>query len=137
MNRIWMSLLATSLLLQPLAYADVSYQETTQITGGALVSMLKVVGAFSSQAKQANAPVTATIVLHGNRMVRSDPHTMQIIDLDQQTITNVDRDKHTYTVMTFQQMQQGVANASAAVKAQAQQKPALAVRRTVLRTARS
>jgi hypothetical protein len=119
-----MLLLAASVVLEPFAYADVSYQETTQITGGSLLSMLKLAGVFSSQAKQANAPVTSSIAVHGNRMVRTDPHATQIIDLDQQTITNIDRDKHTYTVMTFQQMQQAMANASAAAKQKAQQQGA-------------
>lgn len=123
MNITWMSLLAGSMLLQPFVHADVSYQETTQITGGSLMSMLKLAGVFSSNAKQANTPITATIALHGNRMVRSDPHTTEIIDLDQQTITNIDRDKHTYSVMTFQQMEQVMAKASAQMQAQAKTQP--------------
>jgi len=80
MTKKWLFIIFGSLLLQPLAFADVSYQETTQITGGSLQGMLKLAGAFSSQAKQANAPVTSTVALHGNRMVRSTPHTTEIID---------------------------------------------------------
>jgi hypothetical protein len=119
MKMTWTSALAGSmLLLQPFAYADVSYQETTEITGGSLQSMLKFAGAFSSQAKQANAPMTSTIAIHGNRMARSNPHTTEIIDLDQQNITWIDHDKRTYSVMTFQQMQQAMANAAAKAKAQ-------------------
>lgn len=118
MKRTWIPLLAGSMLVQPFAYADVSYQETTQITGGSLQSMMKFAGVFSSQAKQANTPVTSTVSLHGNRMVRSNPHTTEIIDLDQQTITLIDHDKHTYSVMTFQQMQQAMANAAAKARTQ-------------------
>lgn len=118
MKMTWIPVLAGTVLLQPFTYADVSYQETTQITGGSLQSMMKLAGAFSSQAKQANAPITSTVAVHGNRMVRSNPHTTEIIDLDQQNITLIDHDKRTYSVMTFQQMQQAMANAAAKAKAQ-------------------
>ena len=100
------AILASSLLLPALAYADVSYQETTQITGGSMVGMLKMVGAFSSQAKQFNGPMTSKVMIHGSRMVRSGVHLTQIIDLDQQTITSIDHDKHSYSVVTFQQLEQ-------------------------------
>jgi hypothetical protein len=118
MKTTWIPIFISGVLLQPLAFADVSYQETTQITGGSLQSMLKMAGAFSSQAKRANAPTTATVALHGNRMVRSDPQFTEIIDLDQQTMTSIDHDKHTYSVVTFQQMQQAMADAAAKAKAQ-------------------
>jgi hypothetical protein len=118
MKMTWIPIVIGGMLLQPLAFADVSYQETTQITGGSLQGMLKLAGAFSSQAKQANAPMTSTVALHGNRMVRSNPHTTEIIDLDQQTMTSIDHDKHTYSVVTFQQMQQAMADAAAKAKAQ-------------------
>jgi hypothetical protein len=104
--------LTAALLLQPFAFGDVSYQETTRITGGSMQGMLKMAGAFSSQAKQANAPTTTNIELHGNRMVRSNPHITEIIDLDQQAITSIDHDKHTYSIMTFEQMRQAFAKAS-------------------------
>jgi hypothetical protein len=115
---LYAAIFSSSLLLHPLAKADVSYQETTQVTGGSLQGMMKLAGVFSSQAKQANTPVTTTIALHGNRMVRSNPHSTEIIDLDQHTITSIDHDKHTYSVVTFQQMQQAMANASAKTRAQ-------------------
>jgi len=34
-------------------------------------------------------------------MVRSNPHTTEIIDLDDQTITMIDHDKRNYSVITF------------------------------------
>lgn len=49
MTKQWLFIFFGSLLLQPLAFADVSYQETTQITGGSPVGMVKLAGAFSSQ----------------------------------------------------------------------------------------
>jgi hypothetical protein len=49
-------------------------------------------------------------------MVRSNPHSTEIIDLDAQTFTTIDHDKRTYSVMTFQQMQQAMADAAAKAK---------------------
>lgn len=118
MKSAWFPILAAAVLLQPSARADVSYQETTQITGGSLLRMVKLAGAFSSQARQANEPTVTHVVLHGNRMVRSNPHTTEIIDLDQRTITFIDYDKHNYSVMTFQQMEEAMANAMAKGKQQ-------------------
>jgi hypothetical protein len=114
----WLLIFAAAALQQPPAHTDVSYQETTQITGGSLQGMMKLAGAFSSQARQANAPTVTTVLLHGNRMVRSNPHTTEIIDLDQQAITFIDHDKHSYYVMTFQQLKQAMANAMAKGKEQ-------------------
>jgi hypothetical protein len=109
-------LLTTSLLLHGLAFADVSYQETTRITGGSMMGMAKMAGAFSSQAKQMLAPTTSTVLIHGSRMVRSNPHTTEIIDLDDQTITMIDHDKRTYSIMTFQEMEKSMADAAAKAK---------------------
>jgi hypothetical protein len=116
MKTPWSVLLAGSLLLQPFALADVSYQETTRVTGGSMMGMVKMAGAFSSQAKQAPAPTTSTVMIHGSRMVRSNPHSTEIIDLDDQTITMIDHDKRTYSVMTFQEMQKAMADAAAKAK---------------------
>ncbi len=116
MKKTSLFLLTGTLLLQPLAFADVSYQETTRVTGGSMMGLAKMAGAFSSQAKQALAPTTSTVMIHGDRMVRSNPHTTEIINLDDQTITMIDHDKRTYSVMTFQEMQQAMANAAAKAK---------------------
>ncbi|HEY1576246.1 MAG TPA: hypothetical protein VGF82_04150 [Terracidiphilus sp.] len=116
MRTKWIPALAVATLIAPLAKGDVAYQETTKITGGSLKSMLKVAGAFSSMARQETAGTVTTVMLHGNRMVRSNPHQTEIIDLDQRTITFIDHDKHNYSVITFQQMQQAMANAAASMK---------------------
>jgi hypothetical protein len=116
MKTPWPALLAGALLLPTFAFADVSYQETTQITGGSMMGMAKMAGMFSSQAKQALAPTTSHVMIHGGRMMRSDPHTTEIIDLDAQTITMIDHDKRSYSVMTFQQMEQAMADAAAKAK---------------------
>ena len=111
-----LAFLAGSLLLTPFALADVSYQETTQITGGSMMGLAQMAGAFSSAAKQALAPTTTAVMIQGNRMVRSNPHTSEIVDLDAQTMTMIDHDKRTYSTVTFQQITDAMANAAAKTK---------------------
>ncbi|HTQ54940.1 MAG TPA: hypothetical protein VMI94_10795 [Bryobacteraceae bacterium] len=86
--------------------ADFSYQETTRITGGALVSAMKVAGVFSKQARQAGEPIQSTVAIKGDRMVHRTPQHATVIDLASQTITSIDLQKQTYSVMTFDEMKQ-------------------------------
>jgi len=88
--------------------ADFSYQEKSTITGGAMMSMLKVAGVFSRGARAAGGPMVSTVAVKGDKMAhRGDQHA-SIIDLGAQTITSVDMQKKTYTVMTFEQMKQAM-----------------------------
>jgi hypothetical protein len=89
-----------------LLLADFQYQETTQITGGSVMGLMKMAGTFSSQARKADQPVTSTVLVKGNRMARIRPESMEIIDLDRGTVTQIDTVKHQYTTMTFDQMKQ-------------------------------
>src|ERR1035437_774693 len=106
MNRLQFGALGLSLLLPTAALGDFQYQETTQITGGSLMGMMKFASHFSHQAKDLTAPIVSSVYVQGNRMARIDPQQIEIIDLDKETITNVDLQKHTYTQMTFDQMRQ-------------------------------
>src|SRR3569833_3079103 len=90
---------------------DYTYQQTTQITGGSLLRMMKTVGVFSSQARHMGDPIVSTIYLKDNRLADVSPEQIQIIDLDKETITQVDVQKKTYSVMTFEQMKQAIENA--------------------------
>jgi hypothetical protein len=120
-------LLTCVLASTPLAaYADFTYQETTQITGGAVVSMMKLAGTFSKQARQANEPVISTVMVKGNRLIRISKDTSEIIDLDAETITEIDHQKKQYTTMTFEQMRQRLDAAMANAKAQQATQPASA-----------
>lgn len=117
--------LGLSLLLPTAALADFQYQETTQITGGSLLGLIRMAGAFSRQAKQANAPIVSTVYVQGNKMARVNAQTIEIIDLDNETITNVDLEKRTYTQMTFEQMRRQLEQAvEKAQEKQATEKPA-------------
>ena len=103
---------------------DYTYQQTTQITGGSLLKMMKTVGVFSSQARHAGDPIVSTIYLKDNRLADVSPEQIQIIDLDRETITQIDVQKKTYTVMTFDQMKQAIEQARQKMKEQpAQQQP--------------
>ena len=104
-------ILALTLAASPFLFADYTYQQTTQITGGSILHMMKMVGAFSSQARKAGEPIVSTVYLKGNRLATVNPDSIEIIDLDKETITQVDVLKKTYTVMTFDQMKQQIENA--------------------------
>ncbi|WP_260739846.1 hypothetical protein [Tunturiibacter lichenicola] len=101
-------------------HADFSYSETTQVTGGSMLGMMKMAGAFNKQARQIGEPVVSTVSIQGNRMSHVSPDRTQIIDLDAETITDIDTLKHQYTVTTFAQMKQQMEAAMERAKAQQQ-----------------
>lgn len=107
--------LAAGLFALPL-FADFSYQETTRITGGAMVSMMKFAGAFSKDARKATEPIQSSISIKGNRLLRKSADMATIIDLDQQTITNIHYADRTYSTVTFEQMRQQLEEMSAKMK---------------------
>lgn len=92
--------------------ADFSYDQTSRITGGMMVSMMKVAGAFSKDAKKAGEPINSSIAVKGNRMVHRSADSAQIIDLDAETITRVNFDAKTYSVITFEQMKKAMDDAA-------------------------
>ena len=102
----------------PSAFADFTYTETTQITGGSMLGLMKMAGTFSRQARKAGDPIVSTVVIKGNRMARISPDQTEIIDLDAETITNINTLRHEYTVVTFQQMKQQIEAAAAKAKAE-------------------
>jgi hypothetical protein len=118
-------LIAVVILLNAsLLFADYTYQETTQITGGSIMSMMKMMGHFSSEARKMGDPIVSTVYLKGNRMATVNADSIQIIDLDKETITNVDVQKKTYTVMTFDQMKQQIQNARQEMQKKQAEQPA-------------
>ena len=118
MRRSWIALGLCLLLTTP-SFADFRYDETTQITGGTIVSMMKFVGAFSKDAKKTMDPITSTVLVQGNRMARINPDDRtEIIDLDKETIITIDHKKKQYTVMTFEQMKQQMEEAMKKAKEQ-------------------
>ena len=102
---IFAALLCTSALLR----ADFTYQETTQMTGGAMVDMLKALGPLTRRARE---PIVSTHIVKGNRMATITKDRVSVIDLDKENITTIDTAKKTYSVMTFAQMKQAMEDAA-------------------------
>jgi hypothetical protein len=94
--------------------ADFSYEQTSQITGGMMASMMKLAGTFSKKARE---PIKTSIMVKGNRMVSATADSVSITDLDKETITEVNYAKKTYSVMTFQQMRDAMEQAAAKMNA--------------------
>jgi hypothetical protein len=109
-----MTLAGSSLL------ADFTYQETSTITGGMMMSMMRIAGAFNKQARE---PIQATIAVKGDKMVHRTATSASVIDLASETITHIDFQKKQYSVMTFEEMKQMMEQmAQKAQKAQKSQK---------------
>jgi len=89
-------------------FADFSYQETSKITGGAIVSMMQFAGHFSKGAKQAMEPQQISVAIKGDKMVHRSDKSITIIDVAAETITHVDVEKKQYSVMTFAQLKQAL-----------------------------
>jgi hypothetical protein len=98
------------LLLNQYSFADASYQETTQITGGSMVDGLKSVSFFSKSISNMFAPITTMTMVHGNQKAVVSKDSTEITDLDRETITHINTANKTYTVTTFAQMRQAFAN---------------------------
>jgi hypothetical protein len=84
-------------------FGDFSYEQTSKVTGGMMAGVMKFAGAFSKQARE---PIVNTVAVKGNRMLHASQHHASIIDLDKETITEINFDKKQYSVMTFTQMKQ-------------------------------
>jgi hypothetical protein len=97
------------LLASRLTFADASYQETTQITGGSMVAPLKSMSFLSKSMRDMLAPTSTTTMIHGNQKAVVNKDYTEITDLDKETVTHIDNLHKTYTVVTFAQMRQAFA----------------------------
>lgn len=104
---------ALALLPAAALLADFSYQQSSQITGGMMAGAMKFAGVFSKQARE---PIQGTIAVKGDRLVNLTGNRASIIDLGKETITEVDFQKKTYSVMTFAEMAQMLEEASRKMK---------------------
>jgi hypothetical protein len=98
------------LLINQLAFADASYESTTQITGGSLVETMQKVSFLSHSIKDMLAPITTTTIVHGNQKAVVSKDSTEITDLDRECIIRIDNLKKTYTVITFAEMRQAFLN---------------------------
>jgi hypothetical protein len=110
MKTAWMLCLAGAL-----AWADVSYTNTTQITGGALVGMasLPIIG---GKIKEALQPQISETFLKGDRLMNRSADSADIIDLGAETLTRIDFKNRKYSVMTFAEFEAQMEKAMAEVE---------------------
>jgi hypothetical protein len=82
--------------------------------------MMKMAAVFS---KQARAPMETSVSVKGDKMAHRTATHLSIIDLSAETITSVDLQKKTYTVMTFEQMKQMMRQMQESMQRQQKQNP--------------
>src|SRR2546423_12769042 len=100
-----LGILSLALCVPACLLADFSYEESTKITGGMMAGMMKFAGAFSKQARE---PIQSNVAIKGNRMAHWSKDRATVIDLDSETITEINFPKKTYSVMTFAEMKQAM-----------------------------
>ena len=110
-----------SLLAGAVLAADVTYTETTQLTGGSMKGMLSFAGRLSGN--NLSKGTTSTVTISGDKMASRSGDDGTIIDLAAGTITDVDYKGKKYAVITFaematamEQMPQAMADAKAQQK---------------------
>ncbi len=90
-------------LLVPALHADFKFDQSSDITGGAMKGAIEMAGKFSKQAKM---PIVTTTVFKGKRMALRSPHNIVVTDVEEETITTIIPDKDEYSVVTFEQMRE-------------------------------
>ncbi len=100
-------LVFAALLCAPAGFVrgDFTFQETAQITGGILVDASTALGPLSGGSSE---PIVSTNILKGNRMATITEEHISVIDLDQETITDIDSAKKTYSIRTFAELKQAM-----------------------------
>jgi hypothetical protein len=92
-----------------------------------MVDSLKSVSFLSKSMSNMFAPMTTVTMVHGNQKAVVSKDSTELTDLDRETITHIDTLHKTYTVTTFAQMRQAIANMPKQMEqAQAQAKQAQA-----------
>lgn len=102
------AVLTLSISAAPLL-ADFTYEQTSQVTGGAILQVMHMASVFSKNSRKMTQPILTTISIKGNRMIRKTADEATVIDLDQQTITTIHYAEKKYSVTTFEQMKQQMA----------------------------
>src|SRR4051794_10088450 len=87
-------------------FADFTFEQNAKVTGGAMAGMMKLAGAFSKQARE---PMRSTVLVKGDRMATVSGDRIHMVDLNSETLTDVDLKNKTYSVITFSEMAQAMA----------------------------
>ncbi len=103
--RLQISAVLALALVPCAAVADFSYQEKTQVTGGALLKMMR----FVPGAGKIKEPLYTQVYLQQNRMARVSDREIDIIDLNKELMLHIDLEKKTYSSITFEEYRRAVA----------------------------
>ncbi len=104
------------------ARADFKYTETSQMTGGSMLAMMKFVSKFSrgdakKQEKEMLQPISTTHYVQGDRLrTDNEDGTSQIIDVRGRRVIFIDNNKKTYAVATFDQIKAAMEQAAQQVQ---------------------
>ena len=110
MRKLMTSAIAIALLAGPVfCFADASYEHTSQITGGQLVSMVKSLAFLSKQMRQITEPTSEITMVHGNQKAIVSKTYTEIWDLDKEQIIHIDNTQKSYSIMTFADMRKALA----------------------------
>src|SRR5579885_3132607 len=103
------TVMASLFLISTLGWADFKYTQTSQITGGAMKSMMKGLGIFSKSMRETTNVIESVTYVKGDYFFLFKQKTAyEIIDLHGKRIINVNPQKQSYSVMTFEQMREAV-----------------------------
>ena len=122
-----LSLIALAVVACAGLRADFSYEQTTQVTGGMMKSL-----SFMSQ--QMREPIRGSALFKGDRMAHIGPTSASIVDLRAETITDINFQKKTYSVMTFAQMAEMLKSLDAKMKSKDENVPEWSVKASVKET---
>jgi hypothetical protein len=95
--------------------ADVTYTEQVHYNGGTLIDMMKNMQngpmgqMMQGRGGQAFQDQTYTVYIKGNKQARVGTNNTTIIDLDAGTMTNINNERKTYNVRTFDEIRQQMA----------------------------
>jgi len=82
-------------------FADFSYDQTSQMTGGFLTRMPAMLGG-----NKMREPQRSTILLKGNRLAHINADHTSIIDLDKEAMIDINYKDKSYSITTFAEMKQ-------------------------------
>ncbi len=103
------------------AVADLSYESTSQITGGMMVQMANMPMA-GGRFKEALQPIQTKVALKGDQLIHRSDRSATIIDIAKETFTTIDFEKKTYSVVGFAEMKAAYEKAMARMSSEMKQK---------------
>lgn len=101
-----MKLIVVCALISVSAFADFSYNSTSQVTGGTIMKMASMPIPGMGEAKKALEPQISRVSVKGDQMIQKSDESATITDLAKETITHIDYKEKKYSVVTFTQMKE-------------------------------